>query len=140
MFIIVVVVKISEIKSSFSAITCNIVRLEWNGGRVSVYLWKEPFPVFGILLNKKVSTTVYCFINNDNIENALYHSLKQLVNLIFSVTIIASFYKVVSLLYESTDRVAQFEWPKEVGNLLEIFSHGPDLMYHIFGTNHIVFT
>ena len=63
----------------------------------------------------------------------LNHSLQQFVDLVLAISVVTALNKMVGLFVESAQRVAQFEWPKEIGHLLEMRANSPNLLnYEIF--------
>merc|ERR1711909_6003 len=62
----------------------------------------------------------------------LIHSSHQVVDFVFSVTVITSFNEVVGDLLESTLWCGQFQWPQEGSGLFEVGSNSEDLVDQIF--------
>lgn len=69
----------------------------------------------------------------------LVHLLDQLINLLLPVPQIAALNKVLEFpSSESPIWVAQFEGPQEIARLLEVWSHGVDLMNQILHTHDAI--
>jgi len=66
------------------------------------------------------------------------HSVQQLVDLVLPISVVSALDKVIGLLGESSERVAQFERPQEVGHLLEVWSDCPDLVDDVLNADDVV--
>jgi len=66
------------------------------------------------------------------------HPIEQLVDLILAISIIATLNKVVGLLIEAADWVAQLEGPQEICHLLEVWADSPNLVDHVLHADHVV--
>ncbi|KAL7029395.1 hypothetical protein ACKWTF_006225 [Chironomus riparius] len=68
----------------------------------------------------------------------LNHSLDKFINLVFTITEISTFNKVIVLLAPSTRWCVKLEWPEEVVYLLKDSATSVDLIYHVFNTLDVV--
>jgi hypothetical protein len=70
----------------------------------------------------------------------LVHLPDQSIDLLLPVTKVTTLDEMVELsLVPSASRVAEFEWPEEVGSLLEVGANGENLVDKIFNTDDTVF-
>jgi len=66
--------------------------------------------------------------------------VKELVDLLFSVSAVASLHEVIRLLSPSTGRRFQLECPEGVGGFAEVLSDGEDLVDQIFNADDVAAT
>ncbi len=72
--------------------------------------------------------------------HCLIHLLDESIDLLLSIPQITPLNKVLELSCpEAPGRIRQFEWPKKVARLLEVWPHGDDLMYQILHTDDAEF-
>jgi len=78
------------------------------------------------------------FMHHGDIK-ALVHLLDEAVDMVFTVTKITSFNKVLELaLAETSSWVGELEWPEEVIDLLEVGANGVDLVNNVFNANNAI--
>lgn len=70
--------------------------------------------------------------------SSLDHSLEQLVDLVLAISEITAIDVVIALLAPSSGWCVQFEWPKEVVDLLEDATNGVQLVDHVFDALNVV--
>lgn len=71
----------------------------------------------------------------------LVHLSNKSIDLILPIPQITTLHKVLELpRSEATEGIAQLEWPQEVACLLEVRSHGEDLVDQILHTHNAVFS
>ncbi len=73
------------------------------------------------------------------IRSHLDHFTEELVDEIFSATIVATLHKVVGLLSPSTLGVVELEGPQQVSGVLEVLANGEDLVDQILNANDVAF-
>jgi hypothetical protein len=99
-----------------------------------------------LLLGLQAAMTFTCprelrtpvFMHHGDIK-ALVHLLDEAVDMVFTVTKITSFNKVLELaLAETSSWVGELEWPEEVIDLLEVGANGVDLVNNVFNANNAI--
>merc|ERR1712137_1539780 len=78
--------------------------------------------------------------NLQNFKMQLCHLLDEIVDVMLSVAIIATFGEVVRLLLPTTSWVIELKWPEEVGNCLKVWTSSHNLVDNILNADNTLVT